>query len=356
MVDVLSYGKLALEGTLGVQNSLRLLCQVCKAAGNHDEEDAYGAVLSDILQQPLPATTPTTPNVPEQHDHESKTSFKMSHEEAFSMESPSVYSSDSQDTLMSNSGRALTSQSTSTSMSAKTSHRRSSLSPVGSSSPTSPNIAYGSSSIKSHERLPDIKDPSTPHTNDTSTSQLPLSTLEDTFKQEDGDGNQALSINESMKLIPLVVEHNEMSDIEQLKDKPDTAGMVALASSSLPSPPLKLEHPEAESEFLKEQNDPETFHTKDSTTPVVSLPASDQTTNSTYPKLPIALNSTPFRSPNNAAKLHSGLTFSHLMANHALKHHEVDAMEYFRAKKGDLPKPKPREPLPVGCVPRSRKS
>ena len=345
-----SYRKLGLEGTLGVQNSLRLLCQVCKAAGNHDEEDAYGAILSDVLQRPLPATTPTTPTVPEQHGHESKTSSKISHEGAFSMESTSVQSINSPDTLRSNSGRAPSSQSTSTSISAKTYHRRSSLSPFGSSGPTSSPTTYGSSSIKSQERMLNIQDPSPPHPKDTSTSQLPLSTLENTFKQEDGDGNQALSIKESMKLIPPVVEPDKMSDIKQPNDKAAAAGMVTLASSSLPSPPLKLEHLEAESKPLKEQNDMQTFPITKSTTPVVSLPVSDQTKNLKHPKIPVALGSTPFRSANTAAKSHPGFNFPDLMANHALKHLEVDAIEYFQAKKGNLTKPvdpEPREPLPV---------
>jgi hypothetical protein len=344
-----SYRKLGLEGTLGVQNSLRLLCQVCKAAGNHDEEDAYGAILSDVLQRPLPVTTPTTPTIPEQHGHEYKTSSKMSHEGAFSMESTSVQSINSPDTLRSNSGRAPSSQSTSTSISAKTYHRRSSLSPFGSSGPTSSPTTYGSSSIKSQEKMPYVQDPSPPHPKDTSTSQLPLSTLENTFKQEDGDGNQALSIKESMKLIPPVVEPDKVSDIKQPKDKAAAAGMVTHASSSLPSPPLKLEHLEAESKPLKEQNDMQTFHTTKST-PVVSLPVSDQKKNLKHPKIPVALGSTPFRSANTAAKSHPGFKFPHLIANHALKHLEVDAIEYFQAKKGNPTKlvdPEPRKPLPV---------
>jgi hypothetical protein len=73
-----SYRKLGSEGTLGVQDSLRLLCQVCQAAGNHDEEDAFNAMLSDVLQQPVPATKSSIATVSIEHDSEVATSSTAS--------------------------------------------------------------------------------------------------------------------------------------------------------------------------------------------------------------------------------------------------------------------------------------
>jgi hypothetical protein len=351
-----SYRKLGQEGTLGVQNSLRLLCQVCKAAGNHDEEDAYGAILSDILQRPLPAANPATLTVSEQHDHESVTSSKISIERGLPMEGPSIQSVNTPDTLISNSSWVPSSPSTSTSTATlipTTSYRRhSSLSSFGSSGPASPHTAYSSSSTKSQEKLPNVKDPSLSHPEDTSTSQSPLSTLGNTFKQHEGDDNQVLPTNESMKFIPLIAEYDHVSDIQQPKDDTATAGMAILATSAPPSPLLKLERLERESEPLKDQNDSQTLHPKKQTTPVISLPVSDQTKNPDHPKILVALESTSsrYRPSNTMPKQYPGFNFSHLMANHALNHLEVDAIEYFRAKKGNPPKPvdsEPRKPVPV---------
>lgn len=173
-----SYRKLGPEGTLGVQNSLRLLCQVCKAAGNHDEEDAYGAILSDILQPSAPAAKPATPSISEQHDHDSVASPKMaSIERALSVESPSIQSINNPDTLRPSTSWTSCSQSTSasTSISAKSHHRYFSLSSFGSSGPTSPYTAYSSAPTQSQERLPKVKHPSLSHPEDTSISQSPLS-------------------------------------------------------------------------------------------------------------------------------------------------------------------------------------
>jgi tetratricopeptide (TPR) repeat protein len=374
-----SYRKLGPEGTLGVQNSLRLLCQVCKAAGNHDEEDAYGAILSDILQRLPPAAKPITPTIQGQHDHDLMTSSKMpSLERALSVESPSVQGVNTPDTPTPNSSWISSSQSTSnsTSIPAKSHRRHSSQSSFGSSGPALPYTLYSSSATKSQEGLPNVKDPSLSNPEDISTSQSPLSnqvtcddaskktkdninsrsplsTLKNTYnEQKEGDGNQVLPTSESTKFVPLMAESDQVSDIQQSKDDAATAATATLATSSLPSSPLKLEPLEHESEPPKDQNDSHVLHTHHLTTPVILSPVSDQTKIVDHPKLPVALERIPSRSepPNNILEQHPGFNFSHLIANHAQSNLEEAAIEYFRAKRGDPLQPevpKPRVPVPV---------
>jgi hypothetical protein len=190
-------------------------------------------------------------------------------------------------------------------------------------------------------------------TKDEIDSRSPLSTLKNTYKQQkEGDGNQVLLTSESTKFVPLVAESDQVSDIQQSKDDAATAGMTTLATSSLPSPPLKREPLEHESEPPKDQNDSQVLHTHQLTIPVILSPASDQTKNADHPKLPVALERIPSRSgpPNNILKQHPGFNFSHLIANHAQSNLEVAAIEYFRAKRGNPPQPvvpKPRVPVPI---------
>jgi hypothetical protein len=47
------YRRLGSSGTFGVERALRVLMQICRADGNVDEEDAYGAMLSDFLKKNL---------------------------------------------------------------------------------------------------------------------------------------------------------------------------------------------------------------------------------------------------------------------------------------------------------------
>lgn len=58
------YRKMGPEGRDGVGDSLKLLCQICNASGNRDEEDAYTAILGNALlkrtEPSRPSTIPTT--------------------------------------------------------------------------------------------------------------------------------------------------------------------------------------------------------------------------------------------------------------------------------------------------------
>jgi hypothetical protein len=210
-----SYRKLGSEGTLSVQDSLGLLCQVCKAASNHDEEDAYGAILSDILQQCEPAAKSTTATVSAGHDPEPTTSPTASTiKREGSVESPSVQNLSSPDTLESNNSWLSSGQLTSTSAT-RTHHRESSLSSLGSAGPASPYTTNTSLSTASREGLPALKDSCLSLPTDTSASQslpLKLVRLEDTSEQlKVGNDSQALPTSKSTSSVTLTPASDQMS-------------------------------------------------------------------------------------------------------------------------------------------------
>lgn len=152
-----SYRRMGPDGTEGVQSSLRLLCQVCKASGNHDQEDAYNAILSDILQQHPPVAEATTSST-ERNDPGLRNSSKPPRpDKPLSLKSPSVKSARSQDTMRSNSSWISSSPSNSTSLSDRT-YRRDSLLSAKSLGPSSPNTEYSFSSSKSQEGFSGAED------------------------------------------------------------------------------------------------------------------------------------------------------------------------------------------------------
>ncbi|KAF8846913.1 hypothetical protein BDZ45DRAFT_682219 [Acephala macrosclerotiorum] len=58
------YRKLGLKGRVGVESSLKILCEMCRAAGNQAEEDAYQAMLADLMHQRKQGATLSTPDIP----------------------------------------------------------------------------------------------------------------------------------------------------------------------------------------------------------------------------------------------------------------------------------------------------
>lgn len=76
-------------------------------------------------------------------------------------------------------------------------------------------------------------------------------------------------------------------------------------------------------------------------TPVILLPVPNQVKNLDHPKLPVTLERVPSHcGPSNTIfKQHRGFNFPHPMANHAQSDLEIAAIEYFRAKRGNPPKP-----------------
>lgn len=233
-----SYRKLGSEGTLGVQDSLGLLCQVCKAAGNHDEEDAYGAILSDILQQREPTAKSNTAAVSAGHDPKPTTSPTASTiKREGPVESPSVQNLSSPDALESNNSWLSSGQLTSISAT-RTHHRESSLSSLGSAGPASPYTTNTSLAAASREDLPALKDSSLSLPTDISASQSPplkLVRLEDTSEQlKVGNDPQALPTSKSTSSITLTSASDQMSNTRHPQE-----AVAADGASSSPSPPGK---------------------------------------------------------------------------------------------------------------------
>jgi hypothetical protein len=282
-----SYRKLGLEGNIGVQDSLKLLCQVCNAAGNHDEEDAYSAILSDVLQQPVQAAKSNTITVSAGHDAEPTASPTASAiERERSVENPSTKNLSSPDAAESNNSWLSSGPLTPTS--SRTHHRGSSLSFFGSAGPASPHTTNTSFSAASRENLSALKDTSIPPPTDTSVSQ---------------------------------------------------------------SPPQKPMHLEDTTEKLKASNDSQALTTSKSTTSVALTPTSYQMNDTHHPQEAVAMDgaSSGPSLPSNIPK-HSKSRLYHPMANHTQMSLEASAIAYFRAKKGNPPKPvipTPRTPMPV---------
>lgn len=153
-----SYRRMGPDGIQGVQSSLGLLCQVCKASGNHDQEDAYSAILSDILQQ-QPRVPELITSSTERNGVGLGISFKPPlPDKPLSLKSLSVKNARSQDAMRSNNNWIPSSPSTLTSISDRT-YRRDSVLSAGSLDPASPNTEYSSPSSKSQEWLSGVEDP-----------------------------------------------------------------------------------------------------------------------------------------------------------------------------------------------------
>jgi hypothetical protein len=282
-----SYRKLGSEGNIGVQDSLRLLCQVCKAAGNRDEEDAYSAILSDILQQPVQAAKSNTPTVSAGHDAEPTTSPSASAiRKKRYVESPSTKYLRSPDTAQSINSWLSRGQLSPTST--RTHHQGSPPRSFISAHLAAQYTTNTSFSAASRENLSALEDTSTPLPTDISVSQ---------------------------------------------------------------SPPLKPVHPEDTTEKLNVGNDSQALITSKSTTSLALVPTFYQESDKHHPQEAIAVDgaSSSPSLPSNILK-HPKSGPYHPMANHTQMSLEESAIAYFRAKKGNPPKPvipTPRTPIPV---------
>jgi hypothetical protein len=151
-----SYRRMGPDGIQEVQSSLGLLCQVCKASGNHDQEDAYSAILSDTLQQHPRVAESTTSSTQQNGPSLRYSSKPQLPDKPLSLKSPLVNSARSQDTISFNSCWTSSSLSTLTLISDRA-YRQDSLS-AGSLGPSSLNSEYSFSSSRSQERLSGAED------------------------------------------------------------------------------------------------------------------------------------------------------------------------------------------------------
>lgn len=295
------YRKMGPHGTLGVQNSLELLCQVCQAAGNHDEEDAYSAILSDLLRKAPRVAETTISAVPEQSPISAPSSKLSSLEKGLYTTSPSVQSLGYQDSLRSSSSWASSNQSTTTldSLGRKIHRRNSSLSSFGSSEPASPYTTYSSSSVRSQESFRNSKDHQLPRLEDVlpsqsppshratsnnasnvikdgttsrSLSHLPNSNLltSSNFKSSSSqamieDDDKASPTSSLTKFVNPNSEDDIAKDVQQFSDHAPKVSITTLAKSSPSLPVPELDHPKKELALLKEQNDSITLQIQEST-------------------------------------------------------------------------------------------
>jgi len=298
-----SYRKLGSEGIFGVQDSLKLLCKVCKAAGNHDEEDAYGAILSDILQQSL--QKPAIAEVSVAHDSEPDTTSTASTIKGIElMKEASTQSLGSPDALDSINSWVSSDQLTPSSAT-RTHHRGSSLSSSGSARPASPSTTFTSFSAASRESSSTLKESSLPDSTKIYVPESPPpSGPEDTVEQSKGT-------NES----PL------LSGLEDTVERSE-------GTNELPHLPANK-----------------------STNTVTVTPESSQVNVTVNPQESTATDgaSTGASPPSNILKRQKS-KIPQFVGNHFQKNLEETAIKYFREKKGNPPKPvipTPRIPIPV---------
>jgi hypothetical protein len=441
------YRKLGSDGLLGFQKSLTLLCQTCKAAGNYDQEDAYGAILSDMLQRGSPQPVAAlSRHQPLSRKGSSRTS--PLERVSFAERPGSAQSSYTEDTLGSASTRISSSQSTATSVSTKTNRRDSqSLDSIG--PPSSPFTDYSSTSSRSQKLVLDLRDVSIPPRDEgltfspsfskllpdpnvpkddnrcvSSRSLVPthddlhrrygrdheegikaktgrylknLSTVTDiqltsaTVDSTIADRDPFGSLLSSQKYEPFNIDLDCPSSTEELKDPQIRKESLeeTMNSGPLQDGDISPESPEQQQVTLSPGhkismvgNLPTVY--KSQTIENVNIASEDARQAIKIPEpsvktqedviLPLKITLPPQKSigyPNDLNKdegstgvatsarscssrsrhaMRQALTFSALMANHTRRHLEEDAIEYFRAGKGNPPKPivpKPRVPIHV---------